>query len=164
MKDSLGCGLIKKRSMRNKDGHPRFPDPDLNAIAEKLGLWRLEMEPEGWLTLYFHEYFNVKSAIAALERVGGVVKAVPGEWEVADDQPDLAGAPADDGTFAVVVRGRYNKRTYKYTGRGFRFFLVSDAELTEVASQEASRSPYFRSVVAERGWHLKLRWPLVQDN
>ena len=148
---------------KNNDGDPRFKDPDLDAISERLGLWRAEFHGESVLALYFREYFSVKRAIAVLEELDGALKAWLTEWQL-DDEPDLAGAPAGDGTFMVVVRGRYNERTFKYTSRGFHFFVVSNAEVTEVSAEDASRSLYFHAVVAERGWDRKLRWPMPPDS
>ena len=150
---------LLRGAYRKQNRDPRFGDPHLDALAERLGLWRAEFHEESVLKLFFREYFSVKRGVAALKELAGVVYAEASDSMVGD-QPDLAGAPAGDDGYVFAVRGGYNARTGNRKSRGFRFFVVSDAGVILVSAQEASRSPDFRAVVRERGWRRKLRWPI----
>ena len=139
------------------NGDPRCGDPKFNALADRLGLSRADFHGEATLELRFRAYFSVTHAIAALEELPGVMFAEVSP-EGSEDEPDIATAPAGTNAYAVVVRGAYNQRTFKATSRRYRFFLVSDAGVTKLSSQEASRSPSFRAAVVDRPWQRKLRW------
>ena len=143
---------------KNGNGDPRFGNPDFNALADQLELWRADYVGDEILELRFRAYFSVTHAIAALEQLPGVMYAGVSD-ESMEDQPDIAVAPAGTDAYTVVVRGAYNKRTFKRTSRRYRFFLVSDAGVTQMSAQEASRSQSFRDAVADRPWRRKLRWP-----
>ena len=143
---------------KNSNGDPRFGNPDFNALADRLELWRADSSSEEGLVLRVRAYFSVTHAIAALEQLPGVMSAGVYD-EGMEDEPDIAMAPAGTDAYAVVVRGAYNKRTFKRTSRRYRFFLVSDAGVTQMSAQEASRSQSFRDAVVDRPWRRRLRWP-----
>lgn len=98
-------------------------------------------------------------AVAAFEELPGVMFAETAPADM-DDSPDLAAAPAGTDAYAVVVRGAYNQRTFHTTSRRYRFSRVLGDRVTQVSAQEASRSPQFRSAIADRPWRRKLRWPI----
>ena len=148
---------------RNRNGDPRSGDPDFNALADRLQLWRADFHGEATLELRVRTYFSVTHALAALEELAGVMFADVLAWGT-KDEPDIAAAPAETDAFAIVVRGAYNQRTFKTTSRRYRFFLVSDAGVTQLSAQEASRSPSFRTAVVDRPWRRNLRWPAKLAN
>ena len=152
------AGTFLEQAYKNRNGDPRCRDPKFNALADRLGLWRVDFHGEATLQFRFREYFSVTHAIAALEELPGVAfaEATP---EYTDDQPDIAVAPAGVGECALVVRGAYNERTFTTTSRRYRFFLVSEMGVTQLSSEEASRSSSFRDAVADRPWRRRLRWP-----
>ena len=150
--------IFLREAYRNRNGDPRSGDPDFNALADRLDLWRADFHGEATLELRFREYFSVTYAVAALEELRGVMYAEP-QSEGMENGPDIAAAPAGADACAVVVRGAYNDGTFKMTSRCFHFFVVSDAGVTQVSAQEASRSLSFRAAVADRPWRRKLRWP-----
>ena len=143
---------------KNRNGDPRIGNPDFNALADRLELWRADYIGEASLELRFRAYFSVTHAIAALEQLPGVMSAGVYD-EGMEDEPDIAMAPAGTDAYAVVVRGAYNERTFKKTSRRYRFFLVSEAGVTQMSAQEASRSQSFRDAVVDRPWRRRLRWP-----
>ena len=147
-----------REGYKNRNGDPRCGDPEFNALADRLGLWRVDFHGEATLELRFRTYFSVAHAIAAFEELPGVMFAQISP-EYMENQPDIAAAPAGTDAYAVVVRGAYNQRTFRTTCRRYRFFLVSDTGVTQLSSQEASRSAPFRAAVADRPWRRKLRWP-----
>ena len=146
-----------KEAYKNRNGDPRCGDADFNALADRLGLWRVDFHGEATLELRCRVYFSVTHAIAAFEELPGVMFAEVSP-EDTEDRPDIAAAPAGTDAYAVVVRGAYNQRTFRTTCRRYRFFLVSDT-VTQLSSQEASRSAPFRAAIADRPWRRKLRWP-----
>ena len=143
---------------KNRNGDPRSGDPDFNALADRLELWRADFHGEATLELRFRAYFSVSHAVAALEELPGIMFAEVSAVGM-EDEPDIAAAPAGTDAYAVVVRGAYNQRTFKTTSRRYRFFLVSDAGVTQMSAQEASLSPSFRAAVVDRPWRRRLRWP-----
>ena len=158
-----GVEAFLGEAYKDRDGHPRCGDPEFNALADRLRLWRVDFHGEATLELRFRAHFSVTHAIAAFEELPGVMFAEVSAEDM-ENQPDIAVAPVETDTHAVVVRGAYNQRTYRTTYRRYRFFLVSDTGVTQLSSQEASRLASFRTAVADRPWRHKLRWQAKFDS
>ncbi len=146
---------------RNRNGDPRCAArkfSPFNALADRLGLWRVDFHGEWMLELRFRAHFSVTHAIAAFEELSTVVYAEVSP-EYMENCPDIAMATAESDLHAVAVRGAYNERTFRTTSRRYRFFLVSDKDVTQLSSKEASCLAAFRTAVADRPWRRRLRWP-----
>ncbi len=86
---------IIEEAYKNGNGDPRFGNPDFNALADRLELWRAGYVGDEILELRFRAYFSVTHAIAALEQLPGVMYAGVSD-EGMDDQLDIALGPAQE--------------------------------------------------------------------